>query len=97
MAIEDFISCNTVLINITQLLEHFENCSVHINSDSEMVQLNNFFRNILTSPEIEPLPGPSETNCVMKNGVFCDITPCGSCKPTFRKNLAPLYQGDKNR
>jgi hypothetical protein len=34
----------------------------------------------------------------MKNGVFWDVTPCGSCKNRrFRGTLRLLHQGDKNR
>jgi hypothetical protein len=34
----------------------------------------------------------------MKNGVFSDVTPCGSYKiPRFRGTLRLLHQGDKNR
>jgi hypothetical protein len=25
----------------------------------------------------------------MKNSVFCEVTPCGSCKPTFQMNVSP--------
>jgi hypothetical protein len=35
---------------------------------------------------------------IMKNGVFCDVTPCGSCKNRrFGGTLRLLHQGDKNR
>jgi hypothetical protein len=29
----------------------------------------------------------------MKNGVFWDVTPCGSCKNDVSGNLAPLSSG----
>jgi hypothetical protein len=35
---------------------------------------------------------------VVKNGVFWDVTPCGSCnKRRFGGNLRLLHKGDKNR
>jgi hypothetical protein len=34
----------------------------------------------------------------MKNGVFWDVTPCGSCKNRrFGETWRLLHQGDKNR
>jgi hypothetical protein len=37
------------------------------------------------------------TAVTMKDGVFWDVTPCGSCKNRrFRGTLRLLHQGDKN-
>jgi hypothetical protein len=39
-----------------------------------------------------------ETHLRAKNGVFCDVTPCGSCKNRrFGGTWPLLHQGDKNR
>jgi hypothetical protein len=33
----------------------------------------------------------------MKNAIFWDVTPCGSCKtPTFRKNIASIMRRDES-
>jgi hypothetical protein len=38
------------------------------------------------------------TAVTMKNGVFWDVTPCGSCKNRrFGETWRLLHQGDKNR
>jgi hypothetical protein len=38
------------------------------------------------------------TAVTMQNGVFWDVTPCGSCKNRrFGGTKRPLHQGDKNR
>jgi hypothetical protein len=38
------------------------------------------------------------TAVTMKNGVFWDVTPCGSCKDRrFGGTWRLLHQGDKNR
>jgi hypothetical protein len=38
------------------------------------------------------------TTVTMKNGVFWDVTPCGSCKNRFfGGTYSILHQGDKNR
>jgi hypothetical protein len=38
------------------------------------------------------------TAVTMKNGVFWDVTPCGSCKTRrFGGTWRLLHQGDKNR
>jgi hypothetical protein len=40
----------------------------------------------------------TQTHSNMKNGVFCDVTPCGSCKN--RRSGGPYrlhHEGDKNR
>jgi hypothetical protein len=38
------------------------------------------------------------TAATMKNGVFWDVTPCGSCKNRrFGRTYRLLHQGDKNR
>jgi hypothetical protein len=38
------------------------------------------------------------TEATMQNGVFWDVTPCGSCKNRrFRGSQRLLHQGDKNR
>jgi hypothetical protein len=38
------------------------------------------------------------TAVTMKNGVFWDVTPCGSCKNRrFGRTYPVLHQGDKNR
>jgi hypothetical protein len=33
------------------------------------------------------------TMLAVKNGIFWDVTPYGSCKKTFRRNLAPPSSG----
>jgi hypothetical protein len=38
------------------------------------------------------------TTVTMKNGVFCDVMPCGSCKNlSFGGTQRLRHQGDKNR
>jgi hypothetical protein len=48
------------------------------------------YKNVEKEPDLESAPGKRTCNCIvrfeiftavtMKNGVFFDVTPCGSCK-----------------
>jgi hypothetical protein len=46
----------------------------------------------------QSISGVTELGLSMKNGVFWDVTPCGSCKNRrFGGTWRLLPQGDKNR
>jgi hypothetical protein len=42
-------------------------------------------------------PSVSAKHLYIKNGVFWDVTPCGSCKNRRFGGTSRLHQGDKNR
>jgi hypothetical protein len=58
----------------------------------------NFFAYIRNNKEIGSVRFEVFTAVTMKNGVFWDIKPCGSCKNRrFGGTWRLLHQGDKNR
>jgi hypothetical protein len=68
-----------------------------------LIKSRNKLQNLLNSCEVSKnssglLSGRYENKLIIKNGVFWDVTPCGSCKNLrFGGTWRLLHQGDKNQ